>query len=165
MFRLSLTVSSVRDNYFHASILSHAAQRYVLGTKTQHDKNHQRGQHRRHEVYARDHEGISVAVVVIGVVGGVGNNRAIAKAQGKKDLCGSLSPHLHITPNLKLKKTHKFQFSWLKCKHSLLIKARYSIVRNQIILYNTCNDILSIWAKWKQRLFVGNGRNVQICLL
>lgn len=43
-------------------------------TEAEHSKHHKSGQHRREEVYRRDSEGITVAVVVLGIVGGVGDN-------------------------------------------------------------------------------------------
>lgn len=91
----------------YRSVLSHAAQCDVLGTETKHDENHQRGQNRRHEVDAGDHECVPVAVVVHWIVGGICDNGAIAQSEGKKHLCSSLPPHLHVTPDFKLDKGNK----------------------------------------------------------
>ena len=46
-----------------------------------------------------------MAVVVPGIIGGVGDNGPEAETQGKENLCGRLPPHLHVTPNLQLKRT------------------------------------------------------------
>jgi len=43
-----------------------------------------------------------VAVVALGVVGGVGDDRAEAQAQREEHLRGRLPPHLHVAPDLQL---------------------------------------------------------------
>ncbi len=72
-------------------------------TEAEHGKHYESRQHRCEEVYGGDSEGITVAVVVFRIVGGVGDNGAEAKAQGKENLCCCLPPHLHICPNFQLK--------------------------------------------------------------
>lgn len=84
-------------------LLSHTAQCNVFCTEAQHNENHKRRQHGRHEVDPGHHQRIPVAVIVDWIVGGICNNRAIAQSEGKKHLCGSLPPHLHITPDFQLK--------------------------------------------------------------
>lgn len=84
-------------------LLGHTAQRDGLGTEPQDDENHQRGQHGRHEVDARDHDGVPVAVVVDRVVGGIRDNGAVAQSQGEEDLSGRLTPHLHVPPDFHLR--------------------------------------------------------------
>lgn len=44
-----------------------------------------------------------MAVVVLGIVRGVSNDRAKAKAQRKEDLRRRLPPHLHVGPDFQLK--------------------------------------------------------------
>lgn len=74
----------------------------LFGTEAEDGEDDQGGQNRREEVDARHSEGVAVAVVVLGIVRGVSNDRAKAKAQRKEDLGGRLPPHLHVSPDFQL---------------------------------------------------------------
>lgn len=43
-----------------------------------------------------------MAVVILGIIGGVGDDGAEAKTQGKENLRGCLPPHLHVSPDFQL---------------------------------------------------------------
>lgn len=75
---------------------------FLFGTEAQHGKYHQGGQHRGEEVDAGDGEGVTVTVVLLGIVGGVGDDGSETQAQSEEDLRGRLSPHLHVGPDLQL---------------------------------------------------------------
>lgn len=74
----------------------------LIGTETEHGEHHQRGQHRREEVDEGHGVGIAVAVVALGIVGGVRDDGTEAQAQSEEDLRGRLPPHLHVSPDLQL---------------------------------------------------------------
>lgn len=76
----------------------------LFGAEAEHSEHHQSGEHRCEEVDDGDCEGITVAVVVLRVVGGVSNNGPKAEAQSKEDLCRSLPPHLDVCPNFQLER-------------------------------------------------------------
>lgn len=78
----------------------YAVHRLVFGTEAEHSEHHHGGQNRREEVNNGDSVGIAVAVVVLGVVGGVRDDGPEAEAQGKEHLRGCPSPNLHICPDL-----------------------------------------------------------------
>lgn len=86
----------------------HACHDFFFCTESKHCKHHQSGQHRGEEVYEGDSEGIAVTVVVLGIVGGVGNDGSKAEAQSEENLRGRLPPHLNVCPDVKLwKKTSR----------------------------------------------------------
>lgn len=85
--------------YSELNIPDYTLHDLLFSTETEHSKDHQSRQHRREEVNEGDGESVAVAVVVPGVVGGVGDNGAEAEAQRKEDLRGRLPPHLHICPD------------------------------------------------------------------
>lgn len=74
----------------------------ILGSETEDHKDDKRGQHWRHEVDARDHDGITMAVVMHRVVGWICDHGAVTQTQSKEHLRGRLTPHLHLPPNLQL---------------------------------------------------------------
>lgn len=85
-----------------AHSLSHAAHGDFPGAEAQHGEHHQRGEDRGEKVDGGDSEGVAVAVVATWVVGGIGDDRAKAQAQGEENLRCCLAPHLHLTPDLQL---------------------------------------------------------------
>ena len=74
----------------------------VLGAEAEHGEDHQRGEERGQEVDEGHGEGVTVAVVAPRVVGGVGDDRAEAQAQGEEHLRGRLSPDLGLQHLLQL---------------------------------------------------------------
>lgn len=83
-------------------IPDHTSHDFFFCTEAKDCEHHQSGQHRGEEVYEGDREGITVTVVVLGVVGGVGNDGAKAEAQSEEHLRGRLTPHLNVSPDFKL---------------------------------------------------------------
>lgn len=75
----------------------------LFGAEAEDGEDDQGGQHRREEVDTRHGEGVAVAVVVLGIVRGVSNDRAKAKAQREEDLGGRLPPRLHVGPQFRLR--------------------------------------------------------------
>lgn len=64
-----------------------------------------------------------MAVVVLGIVRGVSNDRAKAKAQCKEDLSGRLPPHLHVGPDFQLQFRRETRLNILFHQFSLCINA------------------------------------------
>ena len=88
--------------FFSSDIPDHTFHGLVFGAEAEHSEHHQSGQHRGEEVNRGDSEGITMAVVVLGIIGGVGDDRPEAETQSKEHLSGCLSPHLHVGPDLQL---------------------------------------------------------------
>lgn len=77
-------------------LLDHTFLIHDVGFEAQHSKHHEGSQHRGEEVDEGHQGSIEVAVIVLFVVAGKGDDTSKAQPQGKEDLCGCLPPHLGV---------------------------------------------------------------------
>lgn len=77
-------------------LLDHTLLIHDVGLEAQHSKHHEGGQHRGEEVDEGHQSGVKVAVVVLLVVAGEGDDAPKAQPQGEEDLRGCVPPHLRV---------------------------------------------------------------------
>lgn len=77
-------------------LLDHTLLVHDVGLEAQHGEHHEGGQHRGEEVDEGHQGGVEVAVVVLLVVAGEGDDAPEAQPQGEEDLGGRLPPHLGV---------------------------------------------------------------------